>query len=1034
MKRECKGLHWQSIWKRVWTCLPLVLILSGCATTDITKQKDDKSDLRGFQKSESNIAAVTDARTDADSGKTYDEERITLEGIGVQEIEGGKKVVILGSKPMSYTAFKLSDPSRLVIDIPNIDFGDLQSPLIVESSVIKTIDTHIFGEDTGNIGRIEIEMQGGVDYELDSIGSSIYAKFVKAEDGVINAVESPSSAKEGSTDKDGYKTVQPVTAEFRKEADENEMVAVAKSDITEDARGEMRDLSTGNSTEGKLRPPDDEVAIQKVEKELKNLKVAERLLAIDVKKTDDTTEILLKSDGIITSFDSFRMSNTERILIDLWGIKNKLAIRDLPIETPFADRIRTGIHSDKTRVVIDLKSKDTAYSVEQVDEGLLLALMQKGDKDDRRAASLSGNQQGLKKVMNTDSHDKGTSVVQITNVSFEDNEAASNVLVRSLNKVNYDFSKSYDGKTLALIVEDAFLPDHLQRTLDTSMLKGPAERVSSFMSAGKTDNKAMIVVKLREKVPYKITQEEQLLTLSFPKQHVENHQDSKDTRLAATGEITDDKEKILNSGPTRMTESISSEKNGLKEKHKMAAVQAGSRYVSSTSMGQEKAIVNKQNNVVKTISKKTYKKKYVGRKISLDFKDADIKNILRLIAEVSNLNIVAGDDVKGKVTLRLLNVPWDQALELVLKSKNLGMVKEGNVIRIAPLTKIAAEKKLLLDDKESEEKLEDLAVKLVPVNYSNADDLMDKIKSLLSDRGSVTVDRRTNVMIIKDIKENIEAAESLVKHLDSPTPQVLIEARIVEAQRNFARDLGVEWGAAALSGNPVFGSIFGNSNTSPSNTLLPPGMVGGGGQFSTQPNFGVSLPASGTAGSLGSVGFSFGKLTGDPWLIDLRLSAGEVSGLSKTISRPRVITLDHTEAKISQGDSVPFETVSDGGTNTEFIDATLDLTVTPHITPDGSVFMKVKVSRNSIGTFRSASGTPSISKKEASSEIMVRDGETVVIGGIVVSDESDSKSGVPYLKNISGLGWLFKRNSIADTQTELLIFITPTIVKEKRVG
>jgi type IV pilus assembly protein PilQ len=177
------------------------------------------------------------------------------------------------------------------------------------------------------------------------------------------------------------------------------------------------------------------------------------------------------------------------------------------------------------------------------------------------------------------------------------------------------------------------------------------------------------------------------------------------------------------------------------------------------------------------------------------------------------------------------------------------------------------------------------------------------------------------------------------------------------------------------------------------------------------------------------VGFSFGKLTGDPWLIDLRLSAGEVAGLSKTISRPRVITLDNTEAKISQGDSVPFETISDGGTNTEFIDATLDLTVTPHITSDGSVFMKIKVSRNSIGTFRSASGTPSISKKEASTEIMIKDGETAVIGGIVISDESDSNSGVPYLKKVPVLGWLFKRKSIADTQTELLIFITPTIIK-----
>jgi len=202
-------------------------------------------------------------------------------------------------------------------------------------------------------------------------------------------------------------------------------------------------------------------------------------------------------------------------------------------------------------------------------------------------------------------------------------------------------------------------------------------------------------------------------------------------------------------------------------------------------------------------------------------------------------------------------------------------------------------------------------------------------------------------------------------------------------------------------------------------------------RFSAQPGFAVSLPAAGAAGTLGAVGLSFGTLTGDPWLLDLRISAGEKQGLTKTISRPRITTLDNKEAKISQGDSVPFETTSSAGTQTSFIDATLELTVTPHITPDGSVSMKITAKRNSIGSFRSAAGTPSISKKEATTEIIVKDGETAVIGGIVVADKSDTNSGIPFFKDIPILGWLFKNKSISDSQTELLIFITPNIVKGK---
>ncbi|MEE8184808.1 MAG: type IV pilus secretin PilQ, partial [Thermodesulfobacteriota bacterium] len=376
---------------------------------------------------------------------------------------------------------------------------------------------------------------------------------------------------------------------------------------------------------------------------------------------------------------------------------------------------------------------------------------------------------------------------------------------------------------------------------------------------------------------------------------------------------------------------------------------------------------------------------------------------------------------------------------IILKTKGLARVHEGNVVRVAPIGKIKQEEDALLAAMKASERLDPLELKLIPINYAEASELAAQVKNLLSERGSVSTEKRTNTLIIRDIKANIEEAVKIIEELDSPTPQVLIETRIVEAQTNFFQDLGIQWGIAHATQNSKasrFSSTFGSSGTDPPSTFPEDrtGFIATGGTFTEQPNFAVNLPATGSAGVLGALGFAFGKLTGDPLLLDIRISAGEQQGLTKTISRPRIATLNNREAKISQGERVPFETTSSTGTQTEFIDAELELSVTPHITPDGSVSMKIKVTRNSIGSFRSANGTPSISTKEASTEILIKDGETAVIGGIVVSDNSNSKSGIPFLNKIPVIGWLFKSRSISDTQTELLIFITPTIMKEGKIG
>jgi len=429
---------------------------------------------------------------------------------------------------------------------------------------------------------------------------------------------------------------------------------------------------------------------------------------------------------------------------------------------------------------------------------------------------------------------------------------------------------------------------------------------------------------------------------------------------------------------------------------------------------------------------------YTGKKIDIDMMDARITDILRLLAEVSNLNIIASDEVKGTISLRLRDVPWDQAFDIILQSKGLDKIKVGNVIRVAPAIRISQERDAILASVKASEKLEPLSIEFVAINYAKADELAKHVKNVLSDRGSVTSEQRTNTLIVKDIKKGIRDARALVSRLDTAIPQVLIEARIVEASSSFSRDLGIQWGADYQTGGNVNANIFGSGVDSAGAAAVgqtPP--TGANPAFEARngaQNFAVNLPATGSIGTLGALGFILGKAGQNPLVLDLRLSAGEQEGQLRTISRPRVVTMDNKEAKIEDGESVPFETTSASGTSTIFIDANLSLTVTPHITPDGSVLMKIKASKNSIGTFTTSSGEPSIVKKEASTEVLVSDGETTVIGGIISSDSNHTDSGIPYLKDIPLVGKLFKSKSTKESQKELLIFITPNIMKSKRTG
>ena len=434
---------------------------------------------------------------------------------------------------------------------------------------------------------------------------------------------------------------------------------------------------------------------------------------------------------------------------------------------------------------------------------------------------------------------------------------------------------------------------------------------------------------------------------------------------------------------------------------------------------------------------------YTGQKVSFDYQGINIRNALRLIAEMSDMNIIMGDDVQGKLNMHLENVPWDQALDIILESQGLGKEQKGNVLRIAPLAVLAKERQSRLAARKSEAELAPLITEFISLSFAKADEVKTMLEAvssgtssttsgssgstapstassggskasknsgLLSPRGTLVVDSRTNTLIIKDTKESINNIKRLIARIDKPVKQVLIEARIVEATDDFTRELGVSWGGQVSGhGGRVTNQISNNS-------------AGGGG-------FLVDLPAPNSASTGGQIGLAVGALN-SAFNLKLELSAAEADDKIKIVSNPRVVTTNLKAASINQGSDIPFQTSSaNGGTNVEFKKANLGLTVTPQITADNRIMLKVNVTKDSVSQTAQVGGNPIINTKQIDTEIFINNGETIVIGGIYTRNKSKNVAGVPGFSKIPLLGWLFKKNIKTDKKTELLIFLTPTILK-----
>ncbi|MGF2736586.1 type IV pilus secretin PilQ [Marinobacter sp. DUT-1] len=415
---------------------------------------------------------------------------------------------------------------------------------------------------------------------------------------------------------------------------------------------------------------------------------------------------------------------------------------------------------------------------------------------------------------------------------------------------------------------------------------------------------------------------------------------------------------------------------------------------------------------------------YTGEKLSLNFQDIEVRSVLQLIADFTGLNLVASDTVSGSITLRLQNVPWDQALDLILKTKGLDKRQIGNVLLVAPADEIAAREKLELETTKQIAELAPVRLDIIQVNYAKAGDIVELIKAdeeLISDRGFVSSDVRTNTISVRETSEKLEEIRRLVSTWDVPVRQVSIEARIVRAQTNVAENLGIRWGGAAydVSGDNVF-TVGGSQGTlqeardaasGTDSTITFPGALA------------VDLGVTGEGASSFAIGWG-----SDDFLVDLELSALESDGQAEVVSQPRVVTADRQTASIKSGEEIPYqEASSSGATSVSFKEAVLSLEVTPQITPDDKIIMDLVVNQDSRGEV--TAGIPSINTNEVTTQVLVGNGETVVLGGIFQSEVATQVTKTPFLGDIPYLGRLFKRTEHIDERSELLIFITPKIIK-----
>lgn len=625
----------------------------------------------------------------------------------------------------------------------------------------------------------------------------------------------------------------------------------------------------------------------------------------------------------------------------------------------------------------------------------------------------------------------------VTGIDFHSgDEGESSIVINTSNPIRYDMKRNEGNNELSLNLYNTDIPEPQQRQLITTYFNSAVDRIVPIDRSG-SESASKIKIIMREKVPYHILQEQNSLTLFMEPSSVKpmKLEDAVDTPQIVQGSQNLSAQNAQSSQVP--LESVNAPVQAESDDSEPEDLEAEENKADQQDAAQENQAEEQDNQDEENVEDDFFNDNpvYTGEEISLDFYETDIKNVFRILQTVSGENFAVDKDVQGTVTLTLEKpAPWDEILALILKMNGLGKIKEGSITRIATMQTIKREQDekaaiflARAQAKEQKKQQEPMFTEYIPINYANADvDIKPHIEKLLTPErdiagvtsskdtgGKISVDKRTNMIILTDTKKVINEAKKLIYRLDKVTPQILISARIVEVSKNFSREIGVGWGLTDSNNSP---SIYRDD-------------LGGLYGYDIAVNTGVLNTVNNT------IGYTFNRIAGTPLLLDARLSASEETGDLKIISTPKVLTIDNKEATIKQGLEHPYPETTGTGTekttNISFKEIDLSLTVTPQVTPDKRINMKVSISKKDIYRYILLDGNevPSISKSEANTELLVNDGNTIVIGGIMKSTVSKNVDAVPLLSEIPYLGQLFKAKGNRDDSTELLIFITPSIIQ-----
>ncbi|MGE0084431.1 MAG: type IV pilus secretin PilQ [Desulfococcaceae bacterium] len=767
---------------------------------------------------------------------------------------------------------------------------------------------------------------------------------------------------------------------------------------------------------------------------------AVRLQSVYATQLDKGMLVTVRGSGPISSYKTSVTNEPPRIIVDMSGVESPYeGENSFPVDTQWVKNVRHQRTADGVQLTIETREPWlSAFSAHPDKNGLVVHIgtgQGIADTGMRFTASSPPPQPRTSATVPVDS----SKPAKVEKIDFLSMDAGKSLLVVGTDRpVQYEVMESGDRK-LELKLFNTGLPDRHVRPLITDRFESAVDQINPVRKAD-MKNTALFAIQLRESVPYFVEQEGGNLKIHFEASSISPKPVTSIPTIAVSPAPPASSAPAAAALPPAASVSATPP---VSDGTAALSPDAGLKTPDPTSAPTEGMTDADTGFSVDEVPE------YTGEKIALDFYETDIKNVFRILREISGRNFAVDKDVTGKVTLTLAEpVPWDQVLDLILKMNQLGKTAEGNIIRIATRKTLDDEEKMRQDKRTAEltlrdqqKQMEPLITEYIPVNYSKAKaEIAPHIEKILTkDRGSVSVDDRTNMIILTDTADRIKQGKDLIRKLDRVTPQVIIEARIVEASESFSRKVGTQWEMAIgvqsvgttdeEADGDVAAGVTGLTDEVAEMIAERVGVgrqkgyneLGGTYGFNTAMNFPVA------ADDYGSFGFNFVRVAGTPLLLNAKLQAMESQGEGKIVSAPKIVTLDNKKAVIRQGVAWPYQTVEDGEVSLNFKDVDLLLEVTPHVTPDNRIAMTINITKNDIGDM--IEGQQSFNTKEAQTELLVNDGDTVVIGGIIKTTQTDSTTGIPGLAKIPILGWLFKKAEKTERKEELLIFITPRIVQ-----